>query len=332
VSSTTPRGGRSAVVRAETADRGRGFGGYGGGGGAFGGGGGASGARPQASAAEARRGAEPAAIATESLAQKQESANRSAASGTVAQTQPDYERLYRRGLARGEDLAAGAPTSRPSVTLGAEAGAKAKTDGSVVALGDQSATIVKDELSLAGRQAGGAPQPTNPEAGQNAQGPQTLGRGRFVPGDANWNMRLGGPDANAARGGVIVARMNRRQASELEVALSREQGQRAELRDFGSIAGGTAGTPVVGKPAAAVAEGASAGAGTVDKVAGDKAGVEKTGVDKAAVAEKPATATDALRLTPRPADEPVDVVIVVKPGSATPPAAAAKPEVDTTKK
>ncbi|HEY7119121.1 MAG TPA: zf-HC2 domain-containing protein, partial [Tepidisphaeraceae bacterium] len=38
-----------------------------------------------------------------------------------------------------------------------------------------------------------------------------------------------------AAGDVIVARMNRRQANELSAALSREQGQRAELREFGDI-------------------------------------------------------------------------------------------------
>jgi len=195
-------------------------------------------------------------------------------------------------------------------------------------LGDRPAAIAKDELSLGMRQAGaGAPQPTNAEADQNAQGPQPTGRAAYLPGDTTWNMRLGGSNA-AARGGVIVARMNRRQASELEVTLSREQGQRAELRDFGAIVtGGTAGTPVVGKPAAAGAEGVIAGrAGTTDKAAVDKA---KAAVSEAAVAEKPAA--DALRLTPHPADEPVDVVIVVKPGSPTPPAASAKPETDTKK-
>jgi hypothetical protein len=327
LSSPSQVGGRSAA-RAQPTDRAAG-GSYGG----FGGGGGASGPRQQASA-DARRGAEAGAAARETLTQKQENFGRAAAPAT----QPDNERLYRRGLVRDEDLVAQSPvaTSRPSVALSAapkptgegaaldvssEARLKAKTDASPPALGDKAGDLVKDELSLGMKtagpavppvtSAGGVAQPTHPEAGQTTQAYPPLGRGRFVPGDTNWSMRLGGPDGKAARGGVIVARMNRRQANELGLALSREQGQRAELRDLSEIAG----TAVVGKPAAAPTD-APGAAGATDKAA-------------TIVAEKPAA--DALRLTSHPQDEPVDVVIVVKPETATPPAASAKSEADTKK-
>ena len=47
---------------------------------------------------------------------------------TIAQTQPDYERLYRRGLVRGEELASGgAATSRPSLALDAAKSAPVTT-------------------------------------------------------------------------------------------------------------------------------------------------------------------------------------------------------------
>jgi hypothetical protein len=335
------------------------------------GGAGAGGPSPQASARPADA---PPAARSEDAAQKEGYVNRGMSLAT-AQTQPanERERLYRRGLVREESASAAPATSRPYVMLSvgdklvaggapaapgaaaakaapdvmAEARVKSKTEGTATA--DKNASIVKDELALADRQSGAVPPSGGAATSTGAEGSVAQGgqmgrvpaRGRLsatAPSDAMWAMRLGGPDSGAARGGVIVARMNRRQASELGVALSREQGQRAELRDFSGLSGTT-----LGKPATANYDLlAKADAAKVPAAAKPSAAAAR-GDAAARTDPQPATqpAADALRLTPHPMDEPVDVVIVVKPDAAalpimtttpaTPAPNAAKSDADTKK-
>jgi hypothetical protein len=178
-------------------------------------------------------------------------------------------------------------------------------------------------------------------------------------------------EARGRNGGVILARMNRRQAVELSNVLSREKGQVAELRDpaakvklhagfeynndyaadidaDGRTRLGTTKEAVAqrqqeparpGKPLEAEVAKKSDGTTPADRAAGLKPTEYGVQAPQAAAptsraaqtdnfaarwnmpATRPANAAvgvDALRLTPDPLDEPVDVVIIVKDAAITP--------------
>ena len=208
-------------------------------------------------------------------------------------------------------------------------------------LAEKAMADAKNELSLARGNASQAATESQAAAGAGGPRPGTVGgqgpatstsaapSDRFTrsgPADTSWSMLQPGSQAGGAadnsnpRGGVIVARMNRRQAGELRAALSREQGQRAELRDTA----GAAAAPPVG----ALAQGAAT---PPAEAATRPASVGKpvdAGNDTAARAVETPNPVENFRLAPHPMDEPVDVVIVVKPETTSPaPAAgeAAKP-------
>jgi hypothetical protein len=253
---------------------------------------------------------------------------------------PDTESVAKKAPSKDSEILSDVPKAAPRpddlVKLKAE----------VAAPGGKASSDPKDELTLnrpatAGRPAGAAAPEVLAQAGQN---PPTI-RGRLAgtqPADGLWSMRAGTQFGDAAdptgpRGGVIVARMNRRQADELRAALSREQGQRAELRDFGAITAPAATTPAGTTPAATALdatlspqEAARGAEGPKPSIAGKPAAAAPRG-DSAAAAATPAP-SDGLRLTPHPMDEPVDVVIVVKPDAATPAASeSGKPDTDAKK-
>jgi hypothetical protein len=183
----------------------------------------------------------------------------------------------------------------------------------------------KDELSLASgnnspNEKPIAPRPGAPVGQGQAAAAAPAPAERFAgsrPADTSWGMipPIGqsgdSADGSNRRGGVIVARMNRRQAGELRAALSREQGQRAELRD----AAGTGASPVgsLTQTAPAKSEGS-----TRPAAAGKPADARGDDVNRRAEGPDP---VEGFRLTPSPMDEPVDVVIVVKPEATTPAAA-----------
>ena len=111
--------------------------------------------------------------------------------------------------------------------------------------------------------------------------------------------------ATAGVSRVIIARMNRRQANDLSAALSREQGQRAELKEFAAAAA----TPAIAERAkasdAAAAVTVDPGALTLGAPAPAAAPAQTAG--KPAVTLSPATdapvptAIAAITSTPRPA-------------------------------